>query len=266
MRKLLLLLALPAFGAITGSRVTESTPTAAILRYTAPSLSACTVEVSESSSYSPLVPDVDATLFTGSNSDARNGAQGRARTFIIGNAGTGIIYAPYASTGRRVSRALQANTLHYYRLTCGSDTATGTFRTANIAPGDTFPVAPAPVDPAYLGENGWPFLAQTLTSKTIDPITGVLIQNLWRPENNVGGQSYFGPYDVPAPEDSTGTWTSPNNIITTDGAVAIFTGAGNAPLKMTMSTTQLFLTVYVRGYVDNVGTTTEACFTINMAT
>jgi len=195
MRKLLFLLAFPVFGAITNFQVTDSTPTAVILRYAAPTLASCTLEVSESPTYVPLVPDVDTALFPGANSDARNGSQGRDRTFVVGNAGVGIIYAPIAASGRRVSRALQANTIHYYRLTCGADTAAGSFRTPNIAPGDTFPVAPAPIDPAHLGENGWPFLPVDASATVIDPITGVLIQQLFKHDYNIGGGTYGGHTD-----------------------------------------------------------------------
>jgi hypothetical protein len=171
-----LLLAAPlSFGAINNVRVTDATPREVILRYVAPTPAACTVEVSESPAYTPLVNDVDPTLFTGANSDFRNGTQGRERFLVIGAAGKGITYAPVSTDGIKRSRALQTNTLHYYRLTCGTDTATGSFRTANIAPGDTFPGTPIPIDPARLGEIGWPFIPWTGTGTVIDPVTGVKI-------------------------------------------------------------------------------------------
>src|SRR3954453_16912562 len=118
---------LPCLAAITNVQFTDATPREVVLRYVAPTPAAFTIAVSGSPSYAPLVNDVNTTLFAGSNSDFRNGAQGRERTFVIGAAGKGIKYAPVALNNVKTSRALQASTLHYYRLTCGSDVATGTF-------------------------------------------------------------------------------------------------------------------------------------------
>src|SRR6185369_10272504 len=101
--------------AISGIRQIGATPREIVLRYNSPVNSACVPEVSESPTYIPLVNDVNPILFPGSNSDFRNGAQGRERTLVIGAAGTGIKYAPRAADNFRRSRALQANTLHYYR-------------------------------------------------------------------------------------------------------------------------------------------------------
>src|ERR1019366_3437406 len=52
-------------------RVVGTTNTQAVLAWSAPDSNPCSVQVSESNSLSPLVHDVDATLFTGADSDAR---------------------------------------------------------------------------------------------------------------------------------------------------------------------------------------------------
>jgi hypothetical protein len=271
MRKLLLVfLALPCFAAINNPRVSDTTAREAILRYVAPTPAACSVEVSESASYSPLVNDVNPGLFVGSNSDFRNGAQGRERTFVIGGAGTGIDYAPVDTTGKRSSRALQANTLHYYRVTCGVDVISGTFNTSNIAPGDTFPTTTAPIDPAHLGDTAWPFFPWSGAAGIIDPVTGAYTQQFWRINAEQAAQA--GPYSFTYAYDEAGTWTNKNNVLANDSAVATYTGAGNDPIKVTLNSSPngngpvTGLTLYVKGYVDNVTTTLEACLMIDGAT
>src|SRR5712692_5776048 len=87
--------------------VVGTTSTQAILQYTAPSTAACTIEVSESASFFPLVHDVEPNLFPQANLDTRSGnlVNGQARVAVIGkrNSETAINQNTY-------SRALQANT------------------------------------------------------------------------------------------------------------------------------------------------------------
>src|SRR5689334_8062251 len=93
-----------------------------IVRYTAPDTSPCTVEVSESGTYSPVVDDVNGSLFTGANSDDRAGSVGAGTTTRAFVAGT--IQQPngtlsnLAGNGNRYSRTLQVGTTHYIRVTC----------------------------------------------------------------------------------------------------------------------------------------------------
>ena len=151
--KTLLIPLLPflACGAITDTRV-EVTNTQAIIRYTAPDISACSMEVSESATYSPLVHDIDSSLFSGANLDSRVGnvANGTERVFVVGKRS-----ADLASDGMRYSRALQQNTTHYYRITCGADAATGSFHTAHFAVGSTYN-EPLPPDPDNPGQYSYP--------------------------------------------------------------------------------------------------------------
>jgi len=124
---IVVLLAAVAYGQPTNIQV-SATATQAILSYTAPSSSACTVEVSEASGLSPVVNDVNASLFASSNADSTAlgaGVAGR-RQFVVGKR------VAQMSSGRMYSRALRADTLHYGRITCGS-AATFSFQTAPIA-------------------------------------------------------------------------------------------------------------------------------------
>ena len=152
------------------------TATQAIFAYTAPDNSPCTIEVSESSSYTPLVHDVDSTLFSGANLDTRSGALGAGTTnriVVIGKRA-----AEQALDSKYYSRALQTNTTHYYRVSCGSSVATGNFTTKNIPLGDTY-TDTLPVDPSHPGSYAYPSFSDTDHSeKIVDPKTGALIERM----------------------------------------------------------------------------------------
>ncbi len=95
---------------VTGVTATE---TQAVIRYIAPNQSACSVQISESSSLTPLVHDVDPVLFPGSNLDTRVGTTtnptSTERVFVAGKRD-----AETASDGKRYSRALNAAFLSDY--------------------------------------------------------------------------------------------------------------------------------------------------------
>ena len=68
------LLSTGAQATIQNVSILGSTATQALIHYTAPNNSPCTVEVSESPTYLPLVNDVDGTKFASASSDSRPGA------------------------------------------------------------------------------------------------------------------------------------------------------------------------------------------------
>jgi len=154
-------------------RVVGATSTQALLSYTAPSALPCSIEVSESRGFSPLVHDVNPGLFPGSN---RDGGGELSRFFVIGKKTSGL-----APDGKRYSRALQANTVHYYRLTCGAVSVPGTFTTTNIPVGKTFP-EPLPLDKANPGQYNFPTLEPGDRDQTVvDPNTGALLRRVTLP-------------------------------------------------------------------------------------
>src|SRR5215471_8738877 len=103
---LVIFLTLPLAGQITNVSV-GVTNTQAVLQYTAPESSACTVAVSTSPDLSVLVHDVDPAIFGGSNLDNRPGtvAAGLARSFVVGKRA-----AEQGTDGHWYSRALEALT------------------------------------------------------------------------------------------------------------------------------------------------------------
>jgi len=149
------------------------TNTQAILSYTAPDSNPCTLSVSESPSYSPLVNDVNTTLFASSNSDARDGSitSGTSRLVVVGTRVTNI-----AIDANKYTRSLQANTLHYFRTSCtGGVFGATTFTTNNIPAGLTFQESPNP------NSNTGAWLTPTIllndrTQSVTDQFTGALMK------------------------------------------------------------------------------------------
>src|SRR5947209_11336333 len=151
--------AFPLAAQMSNISVLGVTNTQAALQYTAPDATACTVEVSASPTYAPLVHDVDPAIFAGSNLDTRPGSvSGNVpRTFVVGTRD-----AEQGLSGQWYSRALQALTQHYYRITCGTYTATGSFTTANIALGNTYnePLLPDPGVTSAYNANGFSYVGR----------------------------------------------------------------------------------------------------------
>jgi len=130
MRFLLILIASIAAAQPTFLTIQGAASTQVIFSYTSPDTAACTLEVSESSTYTPVVNDVNNTLFSGSNSDANRAIYGASlaarRMVVIGTRDT------QQSGSTWYSRALRANTQHYLRVTCTGGSAAVSFRTRRI--------------------------------------------------------------------------------------------------------------------------------------
>lgn len=159
---------------VTGVQVVGSSNTQTILTYQAPGAEACTVAVSERADFRTLVHDLNPALFEGANLDSRPGGvvNGRGRIFIAG-----ARTVEKGRDGQWYSRALQADTVHHYRIQCGAATVSGNFRTATI-PLNQGPGFPLPQDPET-GDVRWPSTSTTDRTQTvIDPNTGALIRRV----------------------------------------------------------------------------------------
>ncbi|HXB67842.1 MAG TPA: hypothetical protein VNY05_06340, partial [Candidatus Acidoferrales bacterium] len=234
-------LAFPVAAQISNVSVLGVTNTQALLQYTAPDATACTVEVSTFPTYVPLVHDVDPAVFAGSNLDNRPGSISGSveRTFVVGTRD-----AEPGLSGHWYSRALQALTQHYYRITCGTYTAAGTFTTDNIALGNTYNEAlpPAPNVTSngiytYTGQYAWPEFLNWNTADpaarqeaVIDPQTGMSLKRMTMPQD----------FAVSAVEHTfqlaaaaTGGWTNTNSALADDSAYASYQGASSDWLALT---------------------------------
>jgi hypothetical protein len=215
-----------SFAAITGVRVSGTTATQAVLTYTAPNTSACSLAVSETADangnpQTPLIHDVDATLFPGANQDSRPGntGSGPQRTFVIGKRA-----AAMGADGRSYSRALETNTTYAGKIVCGADTALFNFKTANIPLGIGY-TDPWPSDPAAPGAWMTPSSpGGVVNEQFIEPQTGVRLQRVTYPgigytasPNVAFGTAYNQGQD---PCDSHGPWSNPCHPIAGGGAAA----------------------------------------------
>ncbi|MGD0774099.1 MAG: hypothetical protein ABSC05_14880 [Candidatus Solibacter sp.] len=160
----------------------------------------------------------------------------------------GTRQAAKGSDGRWYSRALQAFTTHYFRVTCGSSQTTGTFLTANIALGNTYNET-LPADPAvsarpYFSSTGsyaWPEFPNwnnqdpaARPEEVIDPQTGMLLKRLALPQDQPitylpgGGDHYF--YSILSTD---GAWNLPAVVWSIANAklVSIVVGSGSATVN-----------------------------------
>ena len=173
-----------------------TTATQAILSYTAPDSNACQVKVSESASLTPLVHDVDPSLFVNADMDTSTSSltSGTTRIFVVGKRA-----AEQALDGKYYSRALQTYTTHYYKVTCGSSMATGSFQTSNIPVGNTYHDT-LPVDPQHPGSYAYPTVSSTdRNEELIDPQTGISLQHINLPGDNANvafGAGGFSDYCI----------------------------------------------------------------------
>src|ERR1051326_3828732 len=184
-----------AFDLSTGVGGT-TTSRQAILNYNAPDTLPCTVEVSENSSYTPVINDVNPVLFVGSNIDNRAGSLGAgttARSFVVGTVPNmkGLI-DNLASDGKRYGRALTPAISYFARVTCGAQVGTVSWTTKNrplgMTRGDEQPIAGA-------GSYAFPTVNSIDRNQVIaDPVTGILLRKMAIPSDDTfgGDISFFG--------------------------------------------------------------------------
>lgn len=212
-----------AFASTAGAQITgvqvAASATQAVVAYTAPDTNVCSIDVRELSTSNPLVPDVDPSIFPGSNLDSRSVSlnTGRRRVFVLGKRA-----AEPGLDGFYHSRALQANTLHVLKIVCGGATFSNSFTTANIPLGMTYN-DPLPADPNNPGQYAWPTINWTDRTKWhVDPFTGVRLKLLDTPDTAIdGGVGYPGTF-----AGVSGTnWNNPANILSDDNAAATYSGS-----------------------------------------
>lgn len=229
-----LLLACPVLIATVTDVSVKWTSTQAVIFYTAPNDSACTLAVSESSSLSPLVHDVNPALFNGSDLDSRPGSvsEGRQRVVVVGKR-----VAEQAADGKFYSRALQAATMHWLRIQCGASVHNSTFRTQTIPLGDTYN---DPLPSAGNGEYAWPTVNWLdRTQRVIDPLTGALLKRLTLPSDMIEPFSNQSVGTVPAAPG----WTSPDAARVDDALAATYDGTNRDRLFVPAN-----ISVYQGGY------------------
>ena len=238
--------------AIASAQVTNvhvgTTATQAVITYSAPNDSPCTIDVREGGATGPLVPDVDPSLFPKSpvqdvvlaNNDSRkvNLVSGQKRVFVVGKR-----TAEYALDGFRHSRALQTNTAHTFKISCGATLYTGQFTTMNAPLGASFN-DPLPVDPQNPGTYAWPDFRWTDRNQwVVDPFTGVLLKQLDSPRDAAETQGY-GAFAAASNVGSSTDWTNPSAVLADDNATATYSGTTQGFLFVDLGLSFLNSTVH----------------------
>jgi len=207
----------------------DITSTQAIVRVRTDQPGFCTYRVSEGQGFSAMVNDVNPALFSGANSDARAGSiiagipSDRGRSPSTGSehvfvAGTRT--AARGADGKFYSRALQANTLHWVGVTCGTDPEVSTtFQTLNPPLGNDAPEL-MPFDPTAFGNVAVPTIDWVNRSTSyIDPLWGTQLHRMSDPADvafYIAGQTFT--YGI----SGNGHWSNPGNA-TTAGSSSLAT-------------------------------------------
>lgn len=172
----------------------------------------------------PLVHDVNPALFEDAHLDNRSGNASFSgwRVAVIGQR-----RVSKATNNRLYSRALQTNTPHIARVTCGAQVALVHFTTANLPTGATHPENP-PFNADGFGNYGWPTIDWTNHDQTyIDPLTGVLLKRFtsageWGSRVNrtfAAGQAIATP-----------AWSTPQNALSGATSSLAATSTADSPL------------------------------------
>lgn len=166
----------------------------------------CTIEVSESATYSPLIPDVNPALYAGSNVD-------NTRPDTITQAsGTRLVTIGH----RTADRSLSTLTTLYYRVSGCGTTAAGSFITSNLGVGTTMSQA-TPFDSTKWGNMALPAFDWTTVKTYVDPLTGVKMKPLtisyqtWRSGGGSGGAA--SGFQAFASISGGSGWTNVANIV-----------------------------------------------------
>ncbi len=213
------------------------------INYTATSAASCTISAVDNNN-GPTVNDVDPAKFPGANIDlnrtAANGfrwptiASGLNRTVFIG----GHDEIKQGSDTKWYSTALQVNSAHTITVSCngGVDTGTATASTSNLPIASYYPELKIPTPGSPM--SGMPqftvdWSVAGRSAKYIDPITGVLIERISGPTDNMDdGNS--GPVNFSQVIDINGAWTNAGGAIGNANPPTAFatTSTPNAPLHV----------------------------------
>jgi len=180
----------------------------------------CTIELSEAATYTPLVPDVDASKYNGANIDTS-----RADTIQHANGDRDV------TLGHLIDdRSLAPDVTYYGRLSaCGS--ATFTITTSHAAMGFTQGY-PIPINRNKWGNRGnQPTLAQILAKTTIpDPVAGVKTT----PSSGLEDVTWVWPGGGAAfaRVDGGAGWTNPLSILNGGSSTATTTNSNPIDLYM----------------------------------
>ena len=225
---------LPLFGASIPIRLVSVTTQQAEVEYASTIPGACTLSLADNSGLGVTVWDLNGSKFPGADQDI-----GRPDTFVVLETRKVLLgHRVYqqGSDGKIYSMSLQGDAPHTLTVTCGSDSGTLQFPTKTIQQGTGYPELPQ-FCPTGMWNHCWPTIDFSVAGKEtgyVDAFTGALVKRVTGPGENSARIATNQSFTY-AKDQSGGSWTNPNNALTSHYGTSTYAVSSTTSAKLLLS-------------------------------